>query len=147
MGHARLLDDCVVAASILAASQASAPTTGSGKWFDTTDVEGDILVVVNVGSVTGSFGSLAVQVQCADDVNGTGAANVVDPTSGSSGTGYTVAANGLLTITATGTYAIAITGAQAKRYLGVACTFTGITAAVMGVDIVTRTLQSGKGAP
>ena len=118
-------------------ANASAPTTASGNWVDVENFLGDLLLVVNVGSVTGSFGSLKVQLQSASANTGSGAVNeTLDPRNA-----------GLLTITAAGTYAMpyginylssyATSGnAGVGCFVGAKTTFTGITASNFSIDLV-----------
>ena len=114
---------------IPAAANAAAPTTGSGAWTDTENWCGDGLIVVSVGSVTGSFGSLKVQLQTSTANTGASAANATnDPRNA-----------GLLTITATGTYVMPFnTDYLANNFVGVVCTYTTITASVFGVTLLGR---------
>jgi hypothetical protein len=58
--------------SVSAAATANA-TSGSGKWLDVRPYDGEILVTVNVGAVTGT---IACKLQTASDANGTGAADL-----------------------------------------------------------------------
>lgn len=129
MTDARNLGDSVVSALLPAAADASAPTTASGSWVDTSNYIGDILIVVNVGSVTGSYGSVKVQLQSAAANTGASAANeTADPRN-----------SGLLTVTANGAYVFAYgTDYLANKYVGVAVTFTTVTAAVMSVEVIGR---------
>jgi hypothetical protein len=129
MPDARKLDDAVVSPLLPAASDASAATTASGNWVDCSNYVGDLLVVINVGSVTGTLGSLAVQLQSAAANTGASAANeAADPRSA-----------GLATITAVGTYTIVYAANYlANKFVGVSCSYTGITAAVMSVELIGR---------
>lgn len=61
----------------VSAANTAAATSGSGKWLDVRTYEGDILVVQQIGAVTGS---ITGKLQSATDANGTGAADI---------TGYT----------------------------------------------------------
>jgi hypothetical protein len=62
--------------SISAAATANA-TSGSGKWLDVRPYDGEIMVTVNVGAVTGT---IACKLQSATDANGTGAADITGAT-------------------------------------------------------------------
>lgn len=114
---------------IAAGANATAPTTGSGNWVDVSNAVGDLLIIVNLGSATGSFGSLKVQLQSAAANTGASAVNEAsDPRNA-----------GLITAVATGVYAMAYkTDYVANQFIGVNCTFTGITAATFGVELILR---------
>jgi len=62
--------------AISAAATANA-TSGSGKWLDVRPYDGEIMVTVNVGALTGS---IAFKLQSATDANGTGAADITGAT-------------------------------------------------------------------
>lgn len=62
--------------AISAAATANA-TSGSGKWLDVRGYDGEILVVQQVGAVTGS---ITGKLQSASDANGTGAADITGAT-------------------------------------------------------------------
>jgi hypothetical protein len=64
----------------VSAANTAAATSGSGKWLDVRTYEGDIIVVQQIGAVTGS---ITGKLQSATDANGTGAADI---------TGYTYTA-------------------------------------------------------
>jgi carbon monoxide dehydrogenase subunit G len=57
----------------ISAANTAAATSGAGKWLDVRPYQGEILVTVNVGAVTGT---IACKLQTATDVNGTGAADL-----------------------------------------------------------------------
>jgi hypothetical protein len=57
----------------ISAANTAAATSGSGKWLDVRPYDGEMLVTVNVGSVTGT---IACKLQTATDANGTGAADL-----------------------------------------------------------------------
>jgi len=57
----------------VSAANTAAATSGSGKWLDVRPYDGEILVTVNVGAVTGT---IACKLQTATDANGTGAADL-----------------------------------------------------------------------
>lgn len=61
----------------VSAANTAAATSGAGKWLDVRAYDGEFLVTLNVGALTGS---IAGKLQSATDVNGTGAADI---------TGYT----------------------------------------------------------
>lgn len=97
--------------------------------MDVSNYVGDILIVVDLGSVTGSLGSLNVQMQSATAATGAAAANeTADPRN-----------SGLLTVVALGA-AVMPYGINylANKFVGVATTFTGITACVAGVLVLGR---------
>lgn len=52
----------------------AAATSGAGKWLDVRAYDGEILVVQQIGAVTGS---ITGKLQSATDANGTGAADIV----------------------------------------------------------------------
>ncbi len=54
-----------------------AATSGSGKWLDVRPYDGEILVVQQIGAVTGS---ITGKLQSATDANGTGAADITGAT-------------------------------------------------------------------
>lgn len=51
----------------------AAATSGNGKWLDVRPYDGELLVVQQIGAVTGS---ITGKLQSASDVNGTGAADI-----------------------------------------------------------------------
>lgn len=51
----------------------AAATSGAGLWLDVRPYDGEILVVANIGAVTGT---IACKLQTASDANGTGAADL-----------------------------------------------------------------------
>lgn len=51
----------------------AAATSGSGKWLDVRPYDGEILVIQQIGAVTGS---ITGKLQSASDANGTGAADI-----------------------------------------------------------------------
>jgi hypothetical protein len=57
----------------VSAANTAAATSGSGKWLDVRPYDGEILVSLNVGAVTGT---IAGKLQSASDANGTGAADI-----------------------------------------------------------------------
>ena len=57
----------------VSAANTAAATSGAGKWLDVRPYDGEILVTVNVGAVTGTS---ACKLQTASDTNGTGAADL-----------------------------------------------------------------------
>jgi hypothetical protein len=62
--------------AVSAAATANA-TSGSAKWLDVRTYTGEIVVVQNIGAVTGS---IAGKLQSATDANGTGAADITGAT-------------------------------------------------------------------
>lgn len=64
--------------SLSAAATANA-TSGAGKWLDVRPYDGEILVVQQLGAVTGT---IAGKLQSASDANGTGAADITGATFG-----------------------------------------------------------------
>ena len=89
--------------SAISAANTAAATSGNGNWMDLSQYQGDILVTLNVGAVTGS---VTGKLQTADDANGTNAVDITGAT-------FTAvsAANKVQSI------AISAQG-TAKRYLG-----------------------------
>ncbi len=63
------------------AANTAAATSGNGKWLDVRAYDGEILVIQQLGAVTGT---IAGKLQSASDANGTGAADI---------TGYTFGTN------------------------------------------------------
>lgn len=61
----------------VSAANTAAATSGSGKWLDVRVYDGEIMVTLNVGAVTGT---IAGKLQSATDVNGTGAADITGAT-------------------------------------------------------------------
>jgi hypothetical protein len=64
--------------AVSAAATANA-TSGSGKWLDVRPYDGELLVIQQLGAVTGT---IAGKLQSATDVNGTGAADIAGYTFG-----------------------------------------------------------------
>lgn len=62
--------------AISAAATANA-TSGAGKWLDVRPYDGEILVIQQLGAVTGT---IAGKLQSASDANGTGAADITGAT-------------------------------------------------------------------
>lgn len=65
----------------ISAANTAAATSGAAKWLDVRVYDGEILVVQQLGAVTGT---IAGKLQSASDANGTGAADI---------TGYTFGTN------------------------------------------------------
>jgi hypothetical protein len=126
---ARQLGDSLGYPMVVAGANATAPTTPSGSWIDISNAIGDLLLILNLGSVTGAFGSLKVQLQSATANTGASATNeAADPRN-----------LGLITAGADGVFVIPYkTDFITNQFVGVACTFTGITAATFGVELVLR---------
>lgn len=61
----------------VSAANTAAATSGSGKWLDVRPYDGEILVIQQVGAVTGS---ITGKLQSASDANGTGAADIAGAT-------------------------------------------------------------------
>lgn len=57
----------------VSAANTAAATSGSGKWLDVRAYDGEILVIQQIGAVTGS---ITGKLQSASDANGTGAADI-----------------------------------------------------------------------
>ena len=74
-------------APLSAAATANA-TSGSGKWLDVRIYDGEILVVQQLGAVTGT---IAGKLQSATDANGSGAADITGYTFGTNTAGSTSA--------------------------------------------------------
>jgi hypothetical protein len=138
MPDAKRLDDITlkVMLATINAGSGGAASVQSGNWYDLTPVDDDVVLVVNVGAVTGSFGSIAIQLQVSAAATGAAPQNIVDPR------------GSLLTITALGTYAIAINSDDVpamgggpfglSSFIGFTTTFTTVTAALMGAWLVGR---------
>lgn len=65
----------------VSAANTAAATSGSAKWLDVRIYDGELLVIQQLGAVTGT---IAGKLQSASDANGTGAADI---------TGYTFGTN------------------------------------------------------
>lgn len=61
----------------VSAANTAAATSGSGKWLDVRIYDGEILVIQQIGAVTGS---VTGKMQSASDANGTGAADITGAT-------------------------------------------------------------------
>lgn len=61
----------------ISAANTAAATSGTGKWLDVRAYDGEILVTLNVGAVTGS---IAGKLQSATDADGAGAADITGAT-------------------------------------------------------------------
>lgn len=70
----------------VSAANTAAATSGSGKWLDVRPYDGEIMVTLNLGSVTGT---IAGKLQSASDANGTGAADISGATFGTTGANST----------------------------------------------------------
>jgi hypothetical protein len=130
MTDARRLDDCQAAALLfpVSAANTAAATSGAGLWLDISNFVGQVLVTQLVGLLTGTPGSFAGQLQCASDVNGTGAVNIT----GATFTSIILNNPGAL---ASQIYAIdAAQCASGKSFIGYVGTVTGFTAVLVGVS-------------
>lgn len=63
----------------VSAANTAAATTGSGLWLDVRQYDGELLVCLDLGAVTGT---IAGKLQSATDTNGTGAADITGATFG-----------------------------------------------------------------
>ena len=63
----------------VSAANTAAATSGSAKWLDVRPYDGEIMVTLNLGAVTGT---IAGKLQSATDANGTGAADISGATFG-----------------------------------------------------------------
>lgn len=70
----------------VSAANTAAATSGSGKWLDVRPYDGEIMVVLQLGAVTGT---IAGKLQSATDANGTGAADITGATFGTTGANST----------------------------------------------------------
>lgn len=61
------------------AANTAAATSGSAKWLDVRPYDGELLVIQQLGAVTGT---IAGKLQSASDANGTGAADITGATFG-----------------------------------------------------------------
>lgn len=118
---ARRLDDAVVSELLKAASGTSsgALSTPSGGWVDISGYQGDVVVIIDVGSVTGS-GTLAVALEVGDDNTGANPVACVD----ARGVSLNFAGAGLKAL-------VVNSDSQPKNFIGIASTLTGFTAAVV----------------
>lgn len=63
----------------VSAANTAAATSGSGMWLDVRPYDGEIMVTLNLGAVTGTISG---KLQSATDANGTGAADITGATFG-----------------------------------------------------------------
>lgn len=70
----------------VSAANTAAATSGSGMWLDVRPYDGEIMVTLDLGSVTGT---IAGKLQSATDANGTGAADITGATFGTTGANST----------------------------------------------------------
>ena len=70
----------------VSAANTAAATSGSGLWLDVRPYEGEIMVTLDLGAVTGT---IAGKLQSATDANGTGAADITGATFGTTGANST----------------------------------------------------------
>lgn len=63
----------------VSATNTSAATSGSGMWLDVRRYDGEIMVVLELGAVTGTISG---KLQSATDANGTGADDITGATFG-----------------------------------------------------------------
>jgi hypothetical protein len=61
----------------ISAANTAAATSGAAKWLDVRIYDGEILVIQQIGAVTGS---ITGKMQSASDANGTGAADITGAT-------------------------------------------------------------------
>ena len=70
----------------VSAANTAAATSGSGLWLDVRPYEGEIMVTLDLGAVTGT---IAGKLQSATDANGAGAADITGATFGTTGANST----------------------------------------------------------
>lgn len=70
----------------VSAANTAAATSGSGMWLDVRPYDGEIMVTLNLGSVSGT---IAGKLQSATDANGTSAADITGATFGTTGANST----------------------------------------------------------
>jgi hypothetical protein len=70
----------------VSAANTAAATSGNGKWLDVRAYDGEIMVTLNLGAVTGTHSG---KLQSATDANGTGAADIPGATFGTTGANST----------------------------------------------------------
>lgn len=70
----------------VSAANTAAATSGSGMWLDVRPYDGEIMVTLDLGAVTGT---IAGKLQSASDANGTGAADITGATFGTTLTNTT----------------------------------------------------------
>jgi hypothetical protein len=70
----------------VSAANTAAATSGSGLWLDVRPYDGEIMVTLDIGAVTGT---IAGKLQSATDANGTGAADITGATFGTTLTNTT----------------------------------------------------------
>jgi len=70
----------------VSAANTAAATSGSAMWLDVRPYDGEIMVTLDLGAVTGT---IAGKLQSATDANGTGAADITGATFGTTGANST----------------------------------------------------------
>jgi len=70
----------------LSAAATANATSGAAKWLDVRPYDGEIMVTLNLGAVTGT---IAGKLQSATDANGTGPADIAGYTFGTTGANST----------------------------------------------------------
>jgi hypothetical protein len=70
----------------VSAANTGAATSGSAMWLDVRPYDGEIMVTLDLGAVTGT---IAGKLQSATDANGTGAADITGATFGTTGANST----------------------------------------------------------
>jgi hypothetical protein len=70
----------------VSAANTAAATSGSGNWLDVRPYDGEIMVTLDLGAVTGTISG---KLQSATDANGTGAADISGATFGTTLTNTT----------------------------------------------------------
>ena len=72
-----MLNNEASAASVVSLADIAARTTNlNGSWVDVRAYEGDLLIVLDIGAVSGTTPTLDVKIQDATDGSGTGAADI-----------------------------------------------------------------------
>ncbi|MCU0922702.1 MAG: hypothetical protein MUF08_13210 [Burkholderiaceae bacterium] len=70
----------------MSAANTAAATSGSGMWLDVRPYDGEIMVTLELGAVTGT---IAGKLQSATDANGSSAADITGATFGTTGANTT----------------------------------------------------------
>ncbi len=103
--------------------------TASGNWVDCSNYVGDLLMLVNLGAVSGGPGSISVQFKSANSAAGSSAViEATDPRNA-----------GLATLTSSGVVAVPYrANCISNKYAGASCTLSGVSSAVLSVDLIGR---------
>jgi len=127
MADARRLDD-VIAISELFYTATTGGSTASGSWQDLEQFVGDVLVVVDVHSITGS-GTVTVTVQGSAANTGSSPATAV---------GTAAIAIATASVTPPAVFVGAYDPGENLQFLGVNVSYTGVTGSILTVALIGR---------